>query len=316
MKAVLIILALFLAVPITMAAPVLEYDAIVVRSDLPYDWTVAQAYSQREKIPIITTNPDSLDELTRSQLQGFRSQDHQSLLVFGGEAAISPDVEGELSSMGFITHRIREVDRYGTSARVAVELYETSEKVILVTGEDMNDLLNSQIAALQTDSPILFIKKDEIPQSVREALRVLGTKEVILISPEEVSKKVLEDLQESYIIKDHVQVSQADDGTDLFRISDILVGLILGVVLAFILKREKGPQKVPYNILTDDEEKVVNAIMGNGGELGQDELYDKTGFSRPKISRVVAELVERDLVEKTPFKRTFKLKIKKELIKD
>ncbi len=49
--------------------------------------------------------------------------------------------------------------------------------------------------------------------------------------------------------------------------------------------------------------------------MGQDELYDATGFSRPKISRIVSELVERDLVEKTQFKRTFKLKIKKELFK-
>jgi uncharacterized membrane protein len=76
----------------------------------------------------------------------------------------------------------------------------------------------------------------------------------------------------------------------------------------------KKKERVPYNVLTEDEERIIRIIEESGGEIGQDALYSKTGFSRPKISRLVSELVERDLIEKTQFKRTFKLKIKKELI--
>ena len=58
------------------------------------------------------------------------------MLIIGGEAAISPGIQSELDSMGFATHRISEADRYGTSARVAVELYPDSKEVVLASGED------------------------------------------------------------------------------------------------------------------------------------------------------------------------------------
>jgi putative cell wall-binding protein len=288
-----------------------EYDAIIVRSDLPYDWTVAQAYAQRAHIPIITTYPDVLDQRTRDQLTGFKDTGHSNILVFGGEDAISPNIEAEMVGQGFITHRIREVDRYGTSARAAVELYGGSESVVIVNGEDVDNLLNSQIAAFQTNSPILFIKEKEIPVSVKEALRLLDTKEVILVSSD-VSEDVRAELESLYSINqfpvDTVKTGQRD-----LRVLDIVIGLILGALLTLAVKYRKR-ERVPYNVLTEDEEKIIKAIVENGGELGQDALYEKTGFSRPKISRVVSELVERDLLEKTQFKRTFKLKIKKELV--
>lgn len=303
-----------LILPAIINAATIEYDAIIVRSDLPYDWTVAQAYSGRERIPIITTSPDVLDEDTREQLKGFKEKGHRSLLVLGGEAAISPNIETEMVAQGFITHRIREVDRYGTSARVAVELYGQAETVILVNGESVNGLLNSQMAALQTGAPILYIKRDEIPQSVREALRILGTKEVFLISSE-ASDELLGELDALYTIRSFPEEA-GDIGVERnLRVIDIALGLVLGALLTLILRRGKRA-RVPYNVLTEDEERIIHAIEDNGGEIGQDALYGKTGFSRPKISRVVSDLVERDLVEKTQFKRTFKLKIKKELFKD
>jgi uncharacterized membrane protein len=312
-KVFLFFLLATLLSPISVDGAPLDYDVIVVRGDLPYDWTVAQAYSQRARIPIITTSPDVLDESTREQLMGFKETGHNSILVFGGEAAISPSIEAEMVGEGFITHRIREVDRYGTSARVAVELYESAETVVVVNGEDVKGLLNSQMAALQTDSPILLIKKDEIPQSVKETLSFLGTKEIILI-PSEISEDVRLELESKYNVEVFPEVTEVS-GLRNLRVFDIALGLILGALLSLIVKkRSRG--KVPYNVLTDDEEQIVRAIEEHGGELGQDALYKVTDFSRPKISRVVSELVERDLIEKTQFKRTFKLKIKKELVKD
>lgn len=297
---------------VMVSGAVVDYDAIIVRSDLPYDWTVAQAYSQRAKIPIITTAPDKLDESTREQLIGFMQTGHNSLLVFGGETAISPSIEAEIVNQGFVTHRIREVDRYGTSARVAVELYEEAETVVIVNGEVVDGLLNAQMAALQSNSPIFLIKKDEIPQSVKEGLRLLGVKEVILI-PSDLSENVVSELNSEYDVKFFPEDNIIESGSINLRAFDIALGLLVGALLAMALRR-RGKQRVPYNVLTDDEERIIKAIEAEGGEMGQDALYKATGFSRPKISRVVSELVERDLIDKTQFKRTFKLKIKKELV--
>jgi putative cell wall-binding protein len=236
----------------------LDYDVIVVRGDLPYDWTVAQAYSQRAQIPIITTSPDVLDESTREQLIGFKETGHNSVLVFGGEAAIFPSIEAEMVEEGFITHRIREVDRYGTSARVAVELYESAETVVIVNGEDVRGLLNSQMAALQTNSPILLIKRDEIPQSVKETLRLLGTKDVILI-PSEVSENVRAELESGYNVELFSELTESSSSRNL-RVFDIALGLILGASLSLLLKK-RGRGKVPYNVLTDDSPKDIESCL-------------------------------------------------------
>jgi len=293
------------------AGPV--YDAIIVRSDLPYDWTVAQAYSHRAQIPVITTSPGALDESAETQLLGFKQAGRRSILVLGGEAAISPSIEAELVDKGFVTHRIREVDRYGTSATVAVELYGRAESVVLVSGEEVSGLLNAQAAAFQTGSPILLVKRDRLPESVREALERLGTREVVLI-PSGISEDLVKELGSRYEVK-VFPVELGGGGVGVVRFFDVAFGVLLGAVLFALLSRRRRV-KLPYDVLTEDEERIVRAIVESGGEIGQDALYERTGFSRPKISRIVSELVERDIIEKRRFKRTFKLKMKKELVKD
>jgi putative cell wall-binding protein len=199
MKGILFLTVLFLSIG-PVGGALSEYDIIIVRSDLPYDWTVAQAYSHRAQIPIITTSPESLDQSAQEQLGSFREMGYNSILVFGGEEAVSQNVEAELVSQGFVTHRIREVDRYGTSARVAIELYERADTVVLVNAENIKSLLNSQIAALQTDAPILFIKDDEIPLSVKESFRQLEVKKIILI-PSDISDQVKSELLSDFELK-------------------------------------------------------------------------------------------------------------------
>jgi uncharacterized membrane protein len=312
MKGILFFTVLFLSIGLPVGGALSEYDIIIVRSDLPYDWTVAQAYSHRAQIPIITTSPESLDQSAQEQLGSFREMGYNSILVFGGEEAVSQNVEAELVSQGFVTHRIREVDRYGTSARVAIELYERADTVVLVNAENIKSLLNSQIAALQTDAPILFIKDDEIPLSVKESFRQLEVKKIILI-PSDISDQVKSELLSDFELKIFSPGAAGDLELKNLRIFDIALGLVLGAILVYILGMKKK-ERVPYNVLTEDEERIIRIIEESGGEIGQDALYSKTGFSRPKISRLVSELVERDLIEKTQFKRTFKLKIKKELI--
>jgi uncharacterized membrane protein len=92
-----------------------------------------------------------------------------------------------------------------------------------------------------------------------------------------------------------------------------VAGLALGMlsVLAY-LRARKIKQRLPYEILSEDEERVIKAIASEGGRLTQDALPEKTGFSRPKISRIVKELVERGIIEKVPKGRTHELTIKKE----
>lgn len=314
MRRVYFLILLLLSVGL-IAAEAPAWDVIVVRDDLLVDWIIAQAYSQKVNIPIVTTSPDVLDASAKLQLEGYMGAGWNKLLIFGGERAVSTRIETELTEMGFITHRISEVDRYGTSARVAIELYGSSDVAIIASGDDYEAQLIGVRMATETGYPLLLIKSNKIPESITESMKGLKVKNVILVS-NGVSSNVVSTLSIEFpklsIVEKDVDIDKFKPFTPT-RSMYLLFGVLLGIAFVLVMYMyRKAKNKVALKILTEDEEKVINAIIENNGEITQDLLPSKTNFSRPKLSRLVSGLVERDLILKEPYKRTHKLKIKKE----
>jgi len=296
MKKILILIAFLL-----LQASLAQYDLILVRNDLPQDWAIAQSYAHKEGIPILTTSPEKLDSQIKAQLIGYKKSGFNKILIIGGEKAISRDVQQELNDLGFITHRIYEGDRYGTSARVAIELFPNAKTVVMVNGASLEDLLLAQRIALRTKSPILLVKKDSLPVSVANAVKTLGIKKIYLVSDIDASFENLE----AEVVRVRGDIITREKSFTTLILASISITIIV-LFLAFHLKT-----RIPYAVLTKDEEKIVRVIEDNGGEITQDKLPELTNFSRPKISRLVSELVERGILEKSPYGRTQKLKIKK-----
>jgi putative cell wall-binding protein len=308
MKRVLLVLILLLFV-----GSIANYDVILVRSDLPPDWIIAQAYSHKSGIPVVATPPDRLVEEVKEQLKGYRDAGYNRVLIIGGEEAISLDVQMEVEELGFATHRISEADRHGTSARVALELYPDSRECILVNGEAYEGMLTAQRIAGETGFPILFTRPNELPVSVADAMETLGIEKVYLIDygiSEEVKKYLS---SQGYIVEVVGKGKTFSGRQELFNdIAMLLGGLILGAMLVFALLTATRGEKVSYELLTQDEQKIIKAIIENGGEIMQDKLPEKTGFSRPKVSRIVADLQERKIISKEPSGRTQRIRIEKE----
>lgn len=306
MKLVLLALAI-----LTVGSLGSEYDLILVRSDIPPDWIVAQAYSHKSGIPIVTTLPEQMDEDVKAQLLGYREAGFERVVIIGGEKAISLEIQRELEVMGFATHRISEADRHGTSARVAVELYPGVRECVLVNGEVFEGMLTAQRIASETGLPILFIKSDEVPVSVSDAMRSLGVERVILIDYG-VTEEVKDYLAGRYEIRP-VRKGGVSERYDIpGEVLYLAAGFILGIAVALGGTKLKRKEKVSFTLLTEDEEKVVRAIMESGGEIMQDQLPEKVRFSRPKVSRVVSGLQERKILSKEPHGRTQKIRIEKE----
>jgi uncharacterized membrane protein len=284
------------------------YDVILVRSDLPPDWLIAQTYSHSSGIPIVSTLPDTLDPLVEDQLSGYKKAGFQSVLIIGGEAAISPAIQQELDSMGFATHRISEADRYGTSARVAVELYPESEEVVLASGEDFGYYLEARRIASGMEAPILFARQGEVPVSVLNAMASIGAKEVVLVG---LNSDVKNDLAARGYF---VEIGPVAEGPVLdTKYIYLIIGIIFGLLgFAAVNQIKKARDRVSYTLLTRDEELVVKAILEDGGELTQDQLPEITSFSRPKVSRIVSDLEGRGILSKEPEGRTQKLLVEKD----
>ncbi len=296
-----------------------EYDVILVRSDVYADWIIAQGYSQKSGVPIIATSPSTLDPPIEEQLRGYRAFGFDKVLIIGGEMAVSPAVQQEVEAMGYATHRISEADRSGTSARVALELFGESKTVIMANGAANEALLVAGRLASASGNPVLFVKGDEIPPSVSAVLKSIGVEKIILVDLE-----LSGDLKSELATQYDLEVLRSAEGYKVEREPGALRALLLlvggiaiGVIAVFFGGKllEKG-EKVPITVLTEDEKRVIRPIKDHGGEITQDQLPALTSFSRPKISRVISDLVERGVLSKEPQGRTQKIVLIKQLIEE
>ena len=73
-----------------------------------------------------------------------------------------------------------------------------------------------------------------------------------------------------------------------------------------IREYEKTLSKFLMNILTDEEKLIVNLIK-NYGVITQKDIVNITGMSKPKVSRIVADLESRGIIKKIKIGRVNKL---------
>ena len=100
------------------------------------------------------------------------------------------------------------------------------------------------------------------------------------------------------------------------RKSYLLVYLVTGVIAlavvfsaGFLKARNRREGEVVQIFLNEEERCVTDFIRDNGGEVLQKEIWqaESIGFSRPKVSRLIADLEERGVIKRKPYKKTFKV---------
>ncbi|UCD03308.1 MAG: MarR family transcriptional regulator [Candidatus Aenigmatarchaeota archaeon] len=306
-RKVLITTFAFLLVFQGSASAFVDYDVIIVRGDLPTDYTIASIYASTQKIPLVFVNPDSIQPQIKSELVGFREKGYQLMLIIGGESAISGSVEQELKDAGFIVNRLWDWNRYGTAARVAIDLWGESEEVVITNGEDYTGFLLAQHVALERGVPILFINNATVPDETRGAIRKLGATSAVLVSSESSAHGAVNSLGlnvetiETSIIKDAAE--EQATLLDFYLVFSLAVIIVLAAVIILRFREGRGS----IFLLTEDEEKIIE-ILKMHGKTEQNKLAHMTGFSKPRISRMLRSLEERGLIEREKFKKTFKIK--------
>lgn len=323
---VLLLVSIPIAAPISGEAESHSYDVILVRADLPIDYVVAQAYAHKEGIPIVTTNPLFLDEIVRRELSGYKEEGATTILIIGGaDTAISAEIELELVGMGFQVDRLWDWDRIGTAARVAIELWDSSEYAVIANADVSESYLIASSISISLQAPILLTTEDELPETTVQALATLGVKNVFLVGP-----KISSEVEEALVAQD-IEIQRV--GKDI-RIKDIPIvtrepvvhqiyqpaALILGGVAGFLigytffkLSKKVGKREIPMFVLTEDEQKVVEAI---GEGIKQEKLPALTGFSRPKITRIISDLEAKQIISRSKYGKTYRIKVMKSIVED
>lgn len=295
-----------------------NYDVIVVRGDILIDYTVAQAYSQKENIPILLTDPKTLSGPSKRELMGFYDEGARKVLLIGGTTdAISESIEVEIASIGYEVKRIWDWDRAGTAARVAIDLWKSSRESVIINGNIEESYLIASKFAMKREIPILITNENELPPSTQEALEKINARKVYVVGPM-ISDNVAKSLTSKGITVERlgtdINISDVknlnEEGLNLkIDIISMLAGLFVGAMAILIVFRFKKDDSVPVFVLTEDERKLVQALKN--GEDRQERLPEATNFSRPKVTRLVMNLESKGIIFREKKGKTYKIKLDK-----
>jgi putative cell wall-binding protein len=165
--------------------------------------------------PIILTESETYSEETQEALNNHTAV--TNVIIVGGTAAISQEVEDAVVADGFTVSRVAGTDRYGTAADIASEIGAGGEvdglsTAFIATGTNFADALAGGPAAYALSAPILLVTPSEIPAATSEALSSLGIEQVIILGGTAAVSDDVENELESSTGNDAIRVA----GTNRF----------------------------------------------------------------------------------------------------
>jgi putative cell wall-binding protein len=143
--------------------------------------------------PVLLVKQNSIPSETAQELSRLEPD---AIVVLGGTAAISQKVANALRSYGSVV-RVAGSDRYSTGALVSQFAFPAgADTAYVATGTNFPDALGGGPTAVVARGPVLLVKQDSIPSSVRTELARLGLTNIkILGGTAAISSSVAADLR-------------------------------------------------------------------------------------------------------------------------
>ncbi len=127
--------------------------------------------------PVLLTSSSSLPGVTKAEILRL---DPDRILVLGGTAAVSQQVEAELAQLAPVT-RLAGSDRYSTNQALALFGYDNVDRVYVAVGTNFPDALAVSSAAAVEGVPVLLVHTTSIPTPIAAAIASLNPDEIILV---------------------------------------------------------------------------------------------------------------------------------------
>jgi uncharacterized membrane protein len=277
------------------------------------------SYGMSHSSWIIQLTPTNENEVLKliTGLAGFKR--NISILVVGAPNAVPIEFEEKLQNLGIVVKRVGGATRLDTSLYLAINYWRDCKSLVLVDGFNSSYYLAALSVAVERKAPIIYTKDGKPPDGFRESLEnhLKDLKSIIVVGgsldPDEADFLRSKGYSVSYISGMNVTLRYPEDNKlipgEIAAPLLALVGFPLGSLLTYILmrrgKREEGDL---MDFLTLDERKLVEVVKEKG-EVFQEELPELTGFSKPKISRMIAELSDRRILSKEKYGKTYIIRL-------
>ncbi len=157
-------------------------EVIVARGELEVDSIAALSLAKKKSIPILLTKTAEFPEAALEALGKIKPR---KIIIIGGEEAVAPEVEAELSD-----HRI--VERIGGETRVetSIEIAKRTnpEKVILTSYHSNPE---AAVASYLYDAPIIYVSPEKL-EIIQGFLKTYNPKILFIEVDESLMKKIEE----------------------------------------------------------------------------------------------------------------------------
>ena len=165
---------------------------VVDRKDFP-DAMTSSVLSKLLKAPILLTETNKLDPRVAAEIERLGARD---VIIVGGNSSVSEAVKKELAKFDKDTvERIYGKDRYETSAQVARRVVGITGKLghaVVASGQVFADALTVAPYASREGYPILLVKANNLPKTVKDVMTELAINKVTIAGGYTTVEKSLE----------------------------------------------------------------------------------------------------------------------------
>jgi putative cell wall-binding protein len=134
--------------------------------------------------PIILTESETYSDEAQEALTNLTSI--TDVIIVGGTAAVSQDVQDAVEADGFTVTRVAGTDRYETAAEIAGEIGTAGDidglaSALIATGTGFADALAGGPVSYAGGLPILLVEPTSIPAATSAAIADLGIEQAIIL---------------------------------------------------------------------------------------------------------------------------------------
>lgn len=254
------------------------------------DALAAATLAHQFDAPILLTN--SSKELDSDTQDEFKRLAPTKIIIVGGSAVISEEIEDTLKQEYNDVTRLAGWDQYETAAKIADYYYSVNpdapKKVVIANGDNFPDALSISSWAAYNGIPILLTKNNQLPSSTHDALQQNGIEDAILVGGfavinEEVADRITETVSKDWDPNDENRTIARYWGMDQYETSiAIAKGLRADINTVMIATGENFPDALAGSalaartgspiILVDKNlsmASVTNFLSDNSGHIRQ-----------------------------------------------
>ncbi|ADY55427.1 cell wall binding repeat 2-containing protein [Syntrophobotulus glycolicus DSM 8271] len=160
------------------------FDSVILATGENYPDALAVApFAAGQGTPILFTDGNSLNEASKQALKDWGIQ---SIVIVGGEGAVTASAAGEITGLGIKAERLSGADRYLTALAVARHYGADTEakQVVVTTGEGFADALAGAPLAAKNGYPVLLTEKTRLREETAAYIRSLTLDSVLILGGE------------------------------------------------------------------------------------------------------------------------------------